>query len=409
MKKLPSILIITAMLVTISQKNGWSMHQMEEEKEEEKGGNKKHPSKIQKQKKSLPAVHVEDILLPVEKNIVDYSGPQWGLRKEEVEYLFKNSRDFVCVVEFGGHFKRLNPTWKLLLGWKTQELLDQPYINFVHPKDIEKTIEYEKKFPPTGLINRFRCKDGSYRWLDWIGLSRTSEKKIKDESEFPLTIARDITLSKTLEKELGKRIKKISGNTWHTRQRILEAITEIQAAHIGDILYPDKQSAGNDIFRVILRNFIKLSDSEFGFINEITSDQIGNINTHYMWEGKLPLIEANNEQETTQKLEGFFNNFIEDIVATKEPLMVNNIKSYSKKIEIPLALPQLKSFLGIPLINQDKLIGIIGLSNRAKNINKNLMETLDPIFLLSRRIINEKKIQSAEKEIERQQVALKQA
>ena len=75
-----------------------------------------------------------------------YSGPQWGLSQEEINYVFNHSADFVCLVEFGGHFKKLNKTWENKLGWKIEELLDTPYINFVHPEDIEKTFLWEPLF-----------------------------------------------------------------------------------------------------------------------------------------------------------------------------------------------------------------------------------------------------------------------
>lgn len=367
------------------------MDQMEEEQEKREDFQKPSP-KFQKRTESPSAVREKDSL-PVEKKGVGYSGPQWGLSEAEIEYLFKNSKDFVCITEYGGHFQRLNQTWKHLLGWEINELLETPYINFVHPEDVEKTLEYEKKIVPAGLINRYRCKDGSYRCLDWIGLSRTKEEPISTEGSNPLSIARDITLRKFMEKELQQKLKKISDDQWYTKQKILEAIMEIQTSHVSSIFYKDEQSASTHVLQVILQNSIKLSESEFGYICEITSDQLDKSTVHYIWEGN-PLIDPNKEeQETTKKLEGLFNNFIEDIVSTKKPLMINDIKNYPKKIEISPDLPQLKSFLGVPIIIQDKLLGIVGLFNCAKDINKNLMEELDPIFSLSGRILNEKKMQ----------------
>jgi PAS domain S-box-containing protein len=144
----------------------------------------------------------KDHNLTVQKIPSGYSGPQWGLSEKEIEYIFKYSKDFVCILEFGRHFKKLNQTWENRLGWDTKQLLHVPYINFVHPDDVEKTLAYEKKFTPTGLVNRYKCKDGSYCWIDWIGLPSIREQGEKETfTIYPLNIGRDVTLQKLSEEK----------------------------------------------------------------------------------------------------------------------------------------------------------------------------------------------------------------
>ncbi|WP_052045950.1 ATP-binding protein [Candidatus Paracaedibacter symbiosus] len=405
------LLALILMVVTLPQKQVWSMSPTEEEEKKTNLEITPQPQ-IRTGGLSLLGEEEEDMPTPIiglQEEAGSYSGPQWGLSEKEIEYLFKNSQDFVCILQFGGHFKRLNSTWHYLLGWEIEELLSTPYINFVHPDDIEKTLEYENKFAPAGLINRYRCKDGSYRWLDWIGLSRTTEKVIKGEKDYPLSIARDITLIKKLEIGLDQRLTQSARKEWYIKQRILEAVTEIQNSHINSFFYENEESNEGYSLQVILQNFIRLSESEFGFIKEITSDQIGSHPSPYLWEGNFSVENSPIRQETTKNLEGFFNNFIEDILSTREPLMVNDIKNYSKKIEIPLELPPLKSFLGIPFLAQGKVIGVIGLCNRVKTINRKLLENLDLVASLSSRIINEKYMRMTQIEGERLQQRQKQA
>ena len=140
---------------------------------------------------------------PVEVfNVSRYGGAQYGIRSEELEYLFENSKDLVCIIEFGGCFKRINSMWTKTTGWDASILLETPYMNFIHPDDVNNTLEYEKNFVPTGLVNRFRCKNNTYRYLDWIGLHKTSVSPNEgEEMQYPVTIARDITVIKKLEKE----------------------------------------------------------------------------------------------------------------------------------------------------------------------------------------------------------------
>ena len=89
----------------------------------------------------------------------------------ERDRLFALSLDLTCVAQPGGYFKRVNPAFSRVLGWSSGELLSRPYIEFVHPDDRALT-QYEVQLRSCGapmgqFENRYRCKDGSYRWLAW--------------------------------------------------------------------------------------------------------------------------------------------------------------------------------------------------------------------------------------------------
>ncbi len=120
----------------------------------------------------------------------------WGVKEPEIDYLFEHCNDLVCIMEIGGHFKKLNKKWEEALEWKTEELMAEPYMNFIHPDDRQRTLDYEKDFKPAGLVNRYRCKDGSYRWLEWILLPNLAEGH---PTQQPISFARDITAWRNLE------------------------------------------------------------------------------------------------------------------------------------------------------------------------------------------------------------------
>jgi PAS domain S-box-containing protein len=96
------------------------------------------------------------------------------------DQFFNSSIDLLCIADTNGNFCKVNSEWERTLGYSASELEGKQFISFVHPDDIEKTIEatgllaMNKKV--MNFINRYRHKDGSYRWIEWR--SYPSEGKI---------------------------------------------------------------------------------------------------------------------------------------------------------------------------------------------------------------------------------------
>jgi PAS domain S-box-containing protein len=92
-------------------------------------------------------------------------------KTEELELFFNLVPDLVCIASPEGHFVAVNRAWEKALGYSREELLHQSFIDLIHPEDREETqreIERQLKGEQTiGFINRYRGKDGSYRWLEW--------------------------------------------------------------------------------------------------------------------------------------------------------------------------------------------------------------------------------------------------
>lgn len=116
----------------------------------------------------------------------------------EFKKIFDIVSDLVSVVGVDGYFRYLNPVWEETLGYSLQELLSRPLIEFVHPDDRESTLrEIAKQIngnKTSGFENRYRCKNGSYKSLEWRATAA--------ERNNLFAIARDVTERKRMEKAL---------------------------------------------------------------------------------------------------------------------------------------------------------------------------------------------------------------
>lgn len=99
------------------------------------------------------------------------------LQSFQAEDFFKLSLEMFCIAGFDGYFKMLNPMWEKTLGYTAEELQSKPFIEFVHLADRDATLqeaEYlasQKAGKVVSFRNRYRCKNGSYRWLLWSAYS----------------------------------------------------------------------------------------------------------------------------------------------------------------------------------------------------------------------------------------------
>ena len=109
---------------------------------------------------------------------------------------FELSYDMLSFMSFEGHFLQVNPIWEKHLGFSAAEILQKPFINFVHPEDAEETLRQLKSGKKIiNMENRFRTKTGEYRWFSWQASSDPSKELI-------YLTARDITDQKKNEAAL---------------------------------------------------------------------------------------------------------------------------------------------------------------------------------------------------------------
>jgi len=127
----------------------------------------------------------------------------------QVEAFFMNALDLTCVADLStGGFIKVNPAWEQVLGWPLQEILARPWLDFVHPDDREKTTQAAETLGVGGRLirfeNRFRCRDGSYRWISWSTAAPGTGTTLlysagRDVTELKAAEERILALNKELE------------------------------------------------------------------------------------------------------------------------------------------------------------------------------------------------------------------
>ncbi len=118
-------------------------------------------------------------------------------KTEELDQFFRASIDLFCIADTNGTFRRLNPQWKETLGYNLEELEGKRFLDFVHPDDMDATLTAVSKLAGQesimNFVNRYRCRDGSYRWIEWRSVPA---------GNIIYAAARDITEHKKMEDQL---------------------------------------------------------------------------------------------------------------------------------------------------------------------------------------------------------------
>ena len=94
--------------------------------------------------------------------------------EEDLEAIFQMSLDMICIADINtATFLKINPAFSRILGYSEKELLQKSFLDFIHPQDVAPTRQVIDEQLKRGhkvfdFVNRYRRKDGLYRWLRWV-------------------------------------------------------------------------------------------------------------------------------------------------------------------------------------------------------------------------------------------------
>lgn len=133
--------------------------------------------------------------------------------EEELRNFFSLAPDMFCITNADGHFNLVNAAFRQTLGFSESEMLGVPLLDYVHADDRQHTAavlgRLSQGLPVTQFVNRFRCKDGTYRWIEWNAKRGPSRDVL-------YAAARDITERKRADeaiRESEARFRQLAENT----------------------------------------------------------------------------------------------------------------------------------------------------------------------------------------------------
>ncbi|MCE5283672.1 MAG: PAS domain S-box protein [Deltaproteobacteria bacterium] len=209
-----------------------------------------------------------------------------SLRKktEELDQFFNVNLDLLCIANAEGYFLRLNPAMERVLGYHCEELMSRPFLDFVHPDDVNKTREalssLKSQKELLSFENRYRGKDGAYRYLQWnaapsgdmiYAAARDITDKISIESE-TRKLREDLAhvtrvstlgeLTSSLAHEINQPLAAILSNAQAAQRFLSQGNPDMKeiAEILGDIIRDDNRAA--EVIRKI-RALLKKEETRF--------------------------------------------------------------------------------------------------------------------------------------------------
>lgn len=211
----------------------------------------------------------ERVLTETENKILRRSIQQvykWVISKEKEQRLdrhdnlFQLSSDLIGIANFDGKYTKLNPAFSIALGRTEEELMDSPFIKYVHPEDIEETeVTMNKLYAGNSIhnfTNRYITEHNEIKWIEWTSIPEMETRQV-------FTIGRDVTEFVEKKEMLAKSEQKyrslfdnlqgilsihdVEGNFLEVNQEGLKASEfskeEMKQSSLFDLVVPEKHDA----------------------------------------------------------------------------------------------------------------------------------------------------------------------
>lgn len=211
----------------------------------------------------------------------------------------------------------------------------------------------------------------------------------------------EISLKQTQLRQMNAGIEsRIRERTTELASRTVDlAVSEAQARKHAGMLHVIRQAqsefiSGSDqheMYEQLLRGVTKLTESEIGFISEVLFDDkqqpyaVVKAISNVVWDA------ASQELYSKIKVTGLefrnLHSLLGHAMLNLEPVIANDPSNDPRKGGFPTGHPELKTFLALPVVRGEELVGLIGLANRPEGYDAVLIEELRPLLATAAQLI----------------------
>lgn len=158
------------------------------------------------------------------------------------------------------------------------------------------------------------------------------------------------------------------------------------------------------VFERVLKATLEATQSEFGFMGEVFHDEQGapylqsHAITDISWNNATRALYAASQANGMRftRLDSLFG----ATLVTGETVISNDPANDPRRGGLPHGHPPLKCYLGLAIRLGDELVGMIGLANRPGGYDRALVESLEPLTLMSSGLIRSMRIERQRNELQ---------
>lgn len=281
--------------------------------------------------------------------------------EEQFRAIFEGAAIGVALVGMDGKLVKANPALQGMLGYTREELTSMSFAGFTHPDDIRKDTRVYRQMAAGKrdyyqTEKRLLRKGGS---LFWGNLTVSLVRDSAGEPQLAIAMVENIDGRKRAEEIASRHSALLLGIN-----RILrEALAAETEEHLG---------------QVCLAVAEELTQSRLGFIGEIGAG--GKFHDIAIsdagWE-RYDMYDKTGRQPPPRNLSSAGIHWA--VLSSGRSLLTNDPSSHAASIGITDGHPPMTSFLGAPLLQDGKTIGMIGLANKEAGYTKEDMETLEAV------------------------------
>ena len=286
-------------------------------------------------------------------------------KTRELERVFRLSLDLLCIADTDGNFVKVNPAWEQTLGYKLEELEHRKFLDFVHPDDLEATQQAIADLASGksifDFINRYRHKNGSYRWIEW--------RSLPYEGKLIYAAARDITERKQYQQSI------------ELDESRLEALLKL--GEMGD--RPLKE-----ITDFAMEEGVRLTKSTIGYLAFTNEDET--VLTMHSW-SSIAMRECMIQDKPfvyPMKNVGLWG----ETVRQRKPIITNDYDAPNEfKKGYPKGHIHLKRHMNIPVFEGTRIVAVAGVANKQEPYNESDVRQLQLLMDGMWRLIQRKNSQ----------------